>query len=131
MNLEDRTSERMSEATRQRWQAKRQRDGDKFISGPLPLPWLGKAAKLPGKALAVGLGLWFLRGLIRESRLSFTPSTWNQFGLSRSAVYRGLEQLESAGLVTVERHRGRCPVVTLKNPKGRTADTKPREQAMR
>lgn len=116
----ERIPERMSEATQQRWEVKRRREGGKFISGPLPLPWFRKAASLPGKALAVGLAVWFLRGLVgKDSSRSFTPSTWEQFGLDRRSVYRGLQQLESAGLVTVERHRGRCPVVTIRITRGR------------
>ena len=106
--------ERMSKATLKRWQEKRKRNGEKFVSGPIPLAWIKSAAVLPGKALAVGVSLWFLRGLTRTSTLSFSPSTWNQFGLSRSAVYRGLKQLEAAGLLAVERHRGRCPLVTIR-----------------
>jgi DNA-binding transcriptional ArsR family regulator len=36
-----------------------------------------------------------------------------EFGLDRNAKYRTLAWLERAGLVRVERRRGRSPVVTL------------------
>jgi DNA-binding GntR family transcriptional regulator len=35
------------------------------------------------------------------------------FGLHRHTVYRALEQLAGAGLVKVDRGRGRSPVVTI------------------
>lgn len=37
--------------------------GKTFLKGPIPLPWLQGAARLPGKALHVGVVLWFLSGL--------------------------------------------------------------------
>jgi hypothetical protein len=36
-----------------------------------------------------------------------------EFGLDRNAKYRTLAWLEKAGLVKVERRRGRPPIVTL------------------
>jgi hypothetical protein len=35
---------------------------DRFLKGPVPMPWLATAARLPGKALAVGIALWRLGG---------------------------------------------------------------------
>ena len=37
-----------------------------FIKGPIPLVWLQRAAAIPGKALHVALGLWFVGGLCRS-----------------------------------------------------------------
>jgi hypothetical protein len=37
-----------------------------------------------------------------------------EFGVGRFAAYRGLAALERAKLVHVERHRGRCPLVTIR-----------------
>lgn len=103
----------MSEATRLRWQAKRQRQDARYLRGPVPLEWLGKASTLPGKALAVALMVWYWRGLTGETTVKICPESLPAFKLSRFAVQRGLQALESAGLITVQRHRGRCPVVTL------------------
>ena len=44
----------------------------KFLRGPVALDWLRRAAALPGKALAVGLALWFLRGA-ESGRRSASP----------------------------------------------------------
>lgn len=112
--LGERIPERMSEATILRHQAKRRRETDRFIAGPLPLPWFAIAASLPGTALAVGLAIWHVAGLHRrKSKLQVCASLLMRFGVQRVAGYRGLRALEAAGLITVERHRGRCPVVTI------------------
>jgi hypothetical protein len=41
------------------------------------------------------------------------PSKAREFGVSRQATYRGLAAIEAAGLATVDRHVGRCPLVTI------------------
>ena len=40
-------------------------------------------------------------------------SRLSQLGVSRHAAYRGLKSLEDRGLVSVDRHRGRKPVITV------------------
>jgi hypothetical protein len=87
-----------------------------FPKGPISLAWLAMAAKLPGKALHVGMLLWFLKGLRRSSVVSLTSSWLNTFGVQRVSAYRALQALEGAGLVAVLRQRGKAPVVTLVVP---------------
>jgi hypothetical protein len=108
------TPERMSAATEARWKQKQKRDTSRYLRGPIPLQWIGKASMLPGKALAVGLMVWFFHGLTGQLTVQLRPSIGEKFGLTRYAMWRGLHQLEVAGLVTVDRQRGRCPEVTLK-----------------
>lgn len=98
-----------------RLQRRQQRQLAEFLRGPVPLWWLIAAAKLPGKALTVGLVLWFRRGIEKRSTIKLPPALLRRFGISRHAGYRALESLESAGLVAVERHPGSCPVVTLRD----------------
>jgi hypothetical protein len=38
---------------------------------------------------------------------------WARFGLSAWSGGRGLDALERVGLVSVDRHRGRTPIVTI------------------
>ena len=99
----------VGKATRPRRCARHQR----FVKGPLPLPWLARAARLPGKALAVGLAAWYLAGMAKSRTVKLTRATLDQFGVERKAGYRAVEKLESAGLVSVRRHRGRSPVLTI------------------
>ena len=84
-----------------------------FIKGPIPLGWITKAASVEGKTLHVAIALWFLAGLKRSRQVALSQSTLRLFGVSRQASYRALSRLESAGLVSVDRHPGRNPIVTI------------------
>lgn len=101
----------------------RHRRGELFLKGPIPLTWIQSAASLPGRALAVGLEIWFWAGLkksgdvrIALSRLRVAP------GMPRSTAARALKELERAGLVSVRRGPGRKPRVRLEVPSGGEAD---------
>ncbi len=87
--------------------------GEKFLKGPVPLRWLTRAARLPGRSLHLGIALWYLAGLHRARTVSLPNRVLAQFGVDRHAKYRALNWLERDALVIVERHPGRNPVVTL------------------
>ena len=87
--------------------------GGRFLKGPIPLRWLMVAASQPGKALPVAIALWYLAGLKRSRTVALSISSLTDFGVGRLAGYRGLAALEQAGLVSVVRHAGRKPIVTL------------------
>jgi hypothetical protein len=91
----------------------RRKKGEPFIRGPLPTGWFRRAAQLPGKALAVGLAIWFESGRRKSDRIKLTRGVTTEFGLERRVVYRGLAALESAGLVSTDRHPGKAPLVTI------------------
>ena len=90
--------------------------GGLFLRGPIGLPWLAQAARLRGRALAVGLLLWFMVGLKGTRTVHVPRQHLKEFGMDRFASYRGLAALENAKLVTVRRRRGACPVVTVVDP---------------
>jgi hypothetical protein len=90
------------------------RCGKMFIKGPIPLGWITKAAGVEGKTLHVAIALWFLAGLKRSRTVALSQSALRLFGVSRQAGYRALFRLEGAGLVSVERHQGRNPIVTIR-----------------
>jgi hypothetical protein len=84
------------------------------LCGPIPCNWLEQAACLPGKALAIGVALWFMAGMSRGSpAVHLTGQLMRQFGVGRYAKYKGLKFLEAAGLVAVERHPGCASRVTI------------------
>lgn len=89
------------------------RQGEKFLRGPIPWPWLSKAARLPGQALQVGLVLWHLDGFKKTGVVDLSRVPLEDFGVSRQAAYRGLKALEDADLVTAGRRRGRKTRVTI------------------
>ncbi len=86
-----------------------------FVKGPLPLPWLTTASRLPGKSpLAVAMALWFEAGRRRSMTVTLTTAILTRFGVQdRKAKYRGLCALERAGLVAVVRVPRRNPTVTI------------------
>jgi len=45
--------------------------------------------------------------------VNLTRAICREFYIGRDSKYRGLKAMEEAGLVAVERHRGRSPRVTL------------------
>jgi DNA-binding IscR family transcriptional regulator len=68
---------------------------------------------LPGKALAVGLMLWFQSGLTRRRTVHFCLAHAATQGVPTSTARRAVRELERAGLVTVQRKPGRGLDVTL------------------
>ena len=91
----------------------RHKPGEKFLKGPIPWIWLTAAASLPGKALHVAIALWFMASVKRSGTVALSGKTLRSLGVERHSGYRGLNALETAGLVAVERHSGRNPLVTI------------------
>ena len=91
----------------------RHRRGEKFLKGPIPWGWLTEAAKQPGHAFHIGIALWHLSFMKRKKTVILSGKLLKDLKVDRFAGYRALTALEKAGLVSVERHRGRCPVVTI------------------
>ncbi len=71
------------------------------------------AGKQPGRALHVAVVLWYRAGMGGGNAVRLTASARTEIGLKPDAASRGLAALEKAGLVSVVRHAGRIPVVTL------------------
>jgi DNA-binding transcriptional ArsR family regulator len=68
---------------------------------------------LPGKALHVAIEIWHCVELAESNMLSISMSRMAKIGISRFAASRGLTALEKAGLVSVIRHVGQKPIVTV------------------
>ena len=95
----------------------RHKRGERFLKGPIPAEWLSRAAKLPGKALHVGLAVWFAAGLAKCRRVKLTRGALALFGVGRrQTAYRGLKRLEESGLVAVDRGKGQNASVELLEP---------------
>ena len=88
--------------------------GERFLKGPISMKWLNAAACLPGKALHVAICIWHVSGVTRSLQVKISSEVLGNMGIKRHAGYRALKSLERRGLVKVVRHRGRCPVVTIK-----------------
>jgi DNA-binding transcriptional ArsR family regulator len=87
--------------------------GQRFLRGPIPWDWLSVAARLPGKALQVGLAVWHLSGLKNAMTVELSRVPLESLGVTRQAAYRGLKALENAGLIKAGRRSGRKTRVTI------------------
>jgi hypothetical protein len=95
-----------------------------FLKGPIPLDWISAATKLPGKALAVGIALWWLGGMAKGGEVKVTKTALNALNVSRDACYDSLKRLEEANLITVIREPGKRPHVRIvrTSPQNQTED---------
>ena len=84
-----------------------------FLKGPIPLAWLNEAAKLPGKALNVGIAIWWLAGMSKTTAFKLTGKALDQLNISRDAASSALKRLESQGLIRVQRAPGQRPTVEI------------------
>jgi hypothetical protein len=83
------------------------------LYGPIPWSWWLPASRLPGKAVQVASVCWLLAGWRRSVDFELALDDWAEFGLSRFSASRGLDELERAGSVSINRTPGRSPVVTI------------------
>lgn len=92
----------------------RHKRGENFLWGPVPLDWLAGAARLPGRALAVALELWFWAGATRSDTVRISTSHLKILpAMPRTTAARALRALEAEGLVEVVRKPGCKPVVRI------------------
>jgi len=88
----------------------------RFIRGPIPFDWMQKANALPGKAGAVSLALWFLRGVKSSTTFAVSAEAESLAACSRQAFARGLAALEAEGLILIQRKSGARPIITICGP---------------
>ena len=79
----------------------------------IPLDWMAAAAELPGRCVPVGLLLWYRYGLTKNRTVKVTRTLLSKMRVNKDAGRRAINQLEAAGLVTVDRGRGRSSLVTI------------------
>ena len=93
-----------------------------FFVPTIPYWWHLVACTLPGKAHAVGSQLWFC---YRVSGSKFPVKLSRQWfrlmKFSRYTVRRALLDLEKAGLITVQKYKGRAPLITITTSKNQVA----------
>jgi hypothetical protein len=84
-----------------------------FLKGPIPMTWLNAAAKLPGKTLNVGIAIWWLAGMSKNTSFKITGKALDQLGVSRDAASDALKRLEDHGLILIKRSAGHRPTVQI------------------
>jgi DNA-binding MarR family transcriptional regulator len=85
----------------------------RFLKGPIPLPEIAAASRLPGKALAVLVAIHHQSDLTGKPSVTLPAKLLAELGISRGAKSRGLKLLEQAGLVTIARSKGRAARIQL------------------
>ncbi|MDZ4778745.1 MAG: hypothetical protein SGJ19_00665 [Planctomycetia bacterium] len=96
-----------------RAQLKPKRHSGWFIWGPIPGAYVARAASLPGKSLHLWLALWFEHKRRKGQPIRMTRDLLARFHVSPDSANRALSQLERAGLVSVNRARGRLATIQM------------------
>ncbi len=92
---------------------KRRRRQPSYIR-TIPIPWATELARIPGKSpLVVGLALQYRAGVSRSRTVTLNRWTRELFGLQRYQVSRGVDLLEKADLIRVQRDPGRLASITI------------------
>ena len=86
----------------------------RFLRGPVPLGWLQAAIRAGGAAISVGIMLWHLHGMKKSFTFKvgigdLATLMGKRWGTSQS----GLIALERENLISVQRHAGRKPIITI------------------
>src|SRR3954462_6127873 len=85
-----------------------------FIKGPLPLGWVAQAARAGHpQALPVLLAFRYKTDTLRQPWVKRPPAVLRLLGVDKDARSRAIAALERAGLVQVQRRRGRPPLLRL------------------
>ena len=93
---------------------KRQKRARRFVKGPLHWPWMAAAARCHPRGLEVVLTVKMLSDTSGQHEVELSSMLLKELGIGRETKRRALDALEAAGLVVVDRNRGRLPRVSLK-----------------
>ena len=91
----------------------RQRSAERFIKGPISVRLIAAAGKLPGRALLVLLAIHHRVAITGKPKVSLPANVLTEFGFDKHAKARGLHELERAGLIGVQRGKGRAALISL------------------
>lgn len=89
------------------------RSKQRFVMGPIPVPWLARAFSLTPSASRCAVALYYQRGLSRCDEFKVEPARFRELGICDIARRRGLQELERAGLVYLQSRKSQTPTVTL------------------
>lgn len=98
---------------------KRQRDrkntrlSQRFVMGPIPVPWLAKAFYLTPSAAKCAIALFYQRGLSRSNEFKIEAARFLELGIEETARRRGLHDLEQAGLIRLKKQTSKTPIARL------------------
>ena len=79
------------------------------------MSWVEQLFTCSRPAIIVGLFIQYWSVLKKTGKISVSSSKLKEKRISRHQKARALEELESKGLISVERPRGKNPVVAILN----------------
>ena len=88
--------------------------GDRYLRGPIPMDWLRAASCCGYRAEAVAMLLWYAAGWQKSNPAKLTPAILSELRVHPKTARRILGKFRDVGLVDVEFHRGRSPLVTIR-----------------
>ena len=89
--------------------------GDRYLRGPIPMDWLRAASRCGLRAEAVAMLLWYAAGWQKSNPAKLTPAILSELRVHPKTARRILGKFQDVGLVDVEFHRGRSPLVTIRS----------------
>ena len=95
--------------------------------GRVPIPWLEAAFKVPSRfVLPVAMSLWWLKTMTKKNTVVLATDALKPWRIDAATKRRALLDLENAGLIAVDRKRGRFPIVTILDGDDLCADEYPK-----
>lgn len=91
------------------------------LAGPIPMAWMTRADAAGGSALALGIALWFQRGVSRRSTriIRVNAAVRKTMNLTPDQTRRAVAALACHGLIRVHSGgRGRCAQVEILDDRG-------------
>ena len=85
----------------------------RFLKGPIPLPEIAQAARLPGRALALYLAIHHQMALTGKRVVTLPKTLLADLGVDKDSKSRGLKLLQSVGLIEVDMVKGNAARVAL------------------
>jgi hypothetical protein len=77
------------------------------------MDWLRVANTCGRQAMSVATLVWFAAGVQRNNPVKITPTVLSELAIPPRTAKRILERMQDVGIVEVEFHRGRSPLVTI------------------
>ena len=87
--------------------------GDRFIKGPIPLDWVKASSVCGRRSIDVAVILWFAAGIQRSNPFKLSQTVLSELVIPAKTARRILIRMQSIGIVVVDFHRGRSPLVTI------------------
>jgi len=125
------------EYEQQQRQRKQIRIHQRFIKGPIPVPWMAEAFALTPSAAKCALALYYQLGLSGSDEFKIEPARFRELAIDDTARRRGLRDLEKAGLIRLQKQTSKSPTIKMiratKPPRtdGRREEKQPHHEGTR